>query len=145
MPLIVGRTRSEPRVWQREMETLAEILIDQAWIVRRFRDTGTVRGAPNYTQVSLGPYQALMAFPTYAERRQADRYQIDLDATLSIACDVEPYVSDFVDVASREDSASAAQNELGTYRYRITAVQEIRSRFDARPIYGLSLAKLEED
>jgi hypothetical protein len=148
-PKIIGRVRSTPRVWGREMETLAQILINQAWIIRRVRGTGTTRGAPNYTQDAWGPYPALVADPTAQERRDADRYETDLDATCSIGSDIRPYVSDFIDViATQLEQATATQGETPVVRYRVLHVTDARARFSVesvRPVYHMSLQLLSED
>ena len=148
-PKIMGRVRSMPRVWGREMESLAQILSNQAWIVRRMRGTGTTRGAPNYGEARWGPYPALVADPTEAERRDADRYETDLDATCSIGSDVRPYPSDLIDViATQLEQATAKQGELPVVRYRVLHVTDARARFGVetvRPVYHLSLQLLSED
>ena len=148
-PKIIGRVRSRPRVWGREAETLAQILINQAWIVRRVRGTGTLRGAPVYNQESWGPYAALVADPTAAERREADRYESDIDATCSIASDVRPYVSDFIDViATQIEQATTTHGEMPVVRYRVLQVTPARARFSVEsvtPVYHMSMQLLSED
>lgn len=146
MARVVGRGRSSPRVYGRLTDTLGQTLTDQAWIVREARRPGTVDGTPNFQQLSYGPYAGLLSNPTWAERRQSDRYETDVTHTLAIASDVRPLPSDLIDVsAGPNDSATAAQNDIPVVRYRVLDVQERTSRFGSTAIFHLQLTRLEED
>jgi hypothetical protein len=146
-PKIIGRYRSTPRTWGREMEALAQILTDQCWIVRRVRGTGTTRGAPNYVEETWGPYPGMLSQPSTIEERNADRYAIAVNATLSIASDVWPYVSDQIDVTAPDNAspATAEQNDAAINRFRVLSCTPEVSRFNAIPVFHLELAILEED
>lgn len=141
----MGKIRTQPRAWGKLVDAQRALLTDAAWIVRQEQDASgqSLNGAPIFDEVIYGGpngYGAKLSTPTQAEIRDLDKWHNDTTHTVAIMCDVEPLISDFIDVV-----APVMMNSWTRYRFRVTAdVLARRAAFGRVLVFHAQLKILTE-
>jgi hypothetical protein len=143
-PRVLGQIRQAPRVWARLVDAQSAIMPDAAWLLREVRQAGAFDGTPNFQETRYGGpggYAAKLSTPTQAERQDPDKWSVDTSHTLAVMCDIEPVISDFVEVLSPTTLRSGTPE-----RFRIVGdVLARRTAFGPAFLYHLGLQRLSED
>lgn len=97
-PRVMGKVRSEPRVWDKVEASVEVQLEDQLWLVRDRKTGATEDGTPVTAEVVFGPYAADLATFLANEERLQDRFHAEVTHRAVCAMDEEPTTADRVRV-----------------------------------------------
>jgi hypothetical protein len=137
----IGKLRSRPRVYGGARQTVTAMLTDEAWIVRKRKQQGSIDGSPRTAERDFGPWPARLSEASRSERREAAKFDVTVTHIVLLQSTMPPLISDYIDIRV----GGLRATDLARQRFRVIP-QEFarRAEFGDIMVWSVQLAKLEE-